>query len=274
MEKLDRLDWAGGFALVVHGLRIGVRTDTPAILQLITKRLPPGYRPSRSPLVQRLYSLVAGGPGPRSGVRRYSVLYEGALRIARTLDLDEALESLESDMHLFIAEYARRRTFVHAGVVSWNGRALLIPGRTHTGKSTLVAALVGAGATYLSDEYAVLDAGGLVHPFPRPLSLRGQGDEPATRIPAEALGRPVPTRPLPAGLVVVTRYRQGTRWRPQRLSPGRGMLCLLANAVPARRRPQAVLGTLRQVAASARFFSGARGEAAELAPWLLQAAPA
>lgn len=274
MEKIDRLDWAAGLALVAQGLRIGVRTDTPELLQLATERLPPGYRPLRSPLVQRLYSLVAGGPGPSSGVRRYSLLYEGALRLARTLDLDQALEALESDMYLFIAEHARHRTFVHAGVVGWNGRAVLIPGPTHTGKSTLVAALVRAGATYLSDEYAVLDAGGLVHPFPRPLSLRPTGEEPATRIAAEALGAPVPAQPLPAGLVVATRYRPAARWRPQRLSPGRGMLGLLANAVPARRRPQAVLGTLRQVAASARFFRGVRGEAAEVVSWLLQAAAA
>ena len=43
-------------------------------------------------------------------------------------------------------------------IVTWGrGRAIVIPGRTFSGKSTLVAELVRAGATYYSDEYAVED---------------------------------------------------------------------------------------------------------------------
>ena len=66
-------------------------------------------------------------------------------------------------MHL--AERARNRIFIHAGVVGWQGRAIVIPGRSFSGKSTLVAALLQAGATYYSDEFAVLDGRGYVHPF-------------------------------------------------------------------------------------------------------------
>ena len=63
--------------------------------------------------------------------------------------------------------------FVHAGVVAVDGRALLLPGGSFTGKTTLVAALLRAGAQYGSDEYAVLDEAGLVLPaYPRPLSIR------------------------------------------------------------------------------------------------------
>jgi len=76
----------------------------------------------------------------------------------------------------YIALWARRRVFVHAGVVAWQGRAVLIPGRTLSGKSWLVRALVRAGAEYYSDEFAVLDARGRVHPYPLP--------------PREADGRP------------------------------------------------------------------------------------
>ena len=44
---------------------------------------------------------------------------------------------------------------VHAGAVLWYGRALLFPGTTHAGKSSLVAELLRKGAVYLSDEYAL-----------------------------------------------------------------------------------------------------------------------
>jgi hypothetical protein len=66
-----------------------------------------------------------------------------------------------------VAENARRWIFVHAGVVAWRGQAIVIPGATQSGKTSLVAALVRAGAEYFSDEYAVFDARGRVHPLPR-----------------------------------------------------------------------------------------------------------
>ena len=85
------------------------------------------------------------------------------------------MESLESDMQRFVAEMAHRRVFVHAGVVGWQGKAIIIPGRTFTGKTTMVAELVRAGATYYSDEYAVFDLQGRVHPYARPLGMRETG---------------------------------------------------------------------------------------------------
>ena len=60
---------------------------------------------------------------------------------------------------------------VHAGAVLWGERALLLPGVTHAGKSSLVAELLRRGATYFSDEYALIDSEGRVHPYPRPLLL-------------------------------------------------------------------------------------------------------
>ena len=55
----------------------------------------------------------------------------------------------------------------HAGVVGWRGRAIVIPGRSHAGKSTLVAELVRRGAVYYCDEFAVLHETGRVHPYRR-----------------------------------------------------------------------------------------------------------
>ncbi len=57
-------------------------------------------------------------------------------------------------------------TAVHAGVVELGGRALLLPGSTKSGKSSLVAELLRHGAVYFSDEYALIDAQGRAHPYP------------------------------------------------------------------------------------------------------------
>ena len=57
-----------------------------------------------------------------------------------------------------------------------------------TGKTTLVKALVEAGATYYSDEFAVLDKEGQVQPYPVPLSIRGNNGHPAPKTPVESRG--------------------------------------------------------------------------------------
>jgi hypothetical protein len=203
-------------------------------------------------------------------MRRLHLSYANTLRIARTADFDAALDAFESDLRLYIAERARGRVFVHAGVVAWRGKAIVIPGRSFSGKSSLVAALVRAGATYYSDEYAVFDGRGRVHPFPSPLSLRGAEGERPTRHPAESLGHAPGTRPLPVALVAVSEYRRGARWRPRRLTPGQGVLALLSHTVPARERPAASLAALQHAVRSASIFKGARGEASEVADILLE----
>ena len=217
----------------------------------------------------RLYSLILSGTKVGTNVRRFNILYADAVRLARTKDTDQVLEALERNLHLYVAERARRRVFVHAGVVGWRGRAIVIPGRTMSGKSTLIKALVEAGATYYSDEYAVLDERGRVHPFLKPLSMRENGGGRPKKILPEALGGTTGVRPLPVGLVVATSYREGARWRPRQLLPGRAVMALLAHTVSVRRKPERALTTLRQVVADAVVLKGARGEATEVAETLL-----
>jgi hypothetical protein len=185
------------------------------------------------------------------------------------MDLEGVFEALETDLRLHIAEQARRRLFVHAGVVGWRGRAIVIPGRSFTGKSSLVAALVQAGANYYSDEYAVFDARGCVHPYLVPLSIRRENSEQPEKVPVETLGGLPGVKALPVGLVAVAKYQQGTRWQPRLLSPGQAVLALLANTVAARRRPEVALNWLAQVVSNARVLQGVRGEAVETAISLL-----
>src|SRR5437667_10027272 len=200
MAKIDRLGWADGICFTSYGLRIGIRVNEPEVLARLPDHLPPGWKPAPSPIVDRLYSLRAATTGRSTAIRNFNLLYAGAARLARTKALEELFEPLESDLQMFVAEWARRRVFVHAGVVGWRGQAIVIPGMSFSGKSTLVAALVRAGATYYSDEYAVFDAQGRVHPYPRPLALRDESGEQTRRCSPEALGGRSGSRPLPVGL--------------------------------------------------------------------------
>jgi hypothetical protein len=175
---------------------------------------------------------------------------------------------LESDLHFQIAQHARTGLFVHAGVVGWNDQAIIIPGRSRTGKSSLVAALVRAGATYYSDEYAVLDRTGRVHPYPKPLSLRNGGD--GVKTPVEALGGCAGSVALPVGLIVSTYYRPGARWRPRVITAAQAVMALVDNTVLAIERPQLMLETMTRAASGALALKGPRGEADRVAASLLR----
>ena len=86
---------------------------------------------------------------------------------------------------------------------------------------------------------------------------------------ADQLGGVAGVCPLPVGLVLITRYVGGTRFRPRPLSAGRGVLELLAHTLPARRRPGRVLDALSRVVSQALVLRGTRGEAEETARRIL-----
>jgi len=270
MNKVDRLGWAAAFALKSYGVRIGIRSNDPSALHRIREYLPAGWQNSTAPFVDRLYSIRVAGVGPLANGRRFSLLYGDDERIARSTNLDDVFERLESDLRLFVGEFARHRVFVHAGVVGWKGKAIVIPGRSYSGKSTLVAALVRAGATYYSDEYAVFDSRGLVHPFSKPLEIREEGEFIQSRITVGELGGKSGTKPLPVGLVLMTRYKSGAKWRPRKLTPGKGVLELLFNTVSARRSPEKALSTLQHVTKKAEVLKGIRGDTTAIVDALLK----
>lgn len=269
MQKVERLGWAVGFSIKSYGVRIGIRSNDSACLKRVRKHLPHGWELSSSPFVERLYSVLVGLQGTQGNVRRFNLLYGDHIRLARSLDLNQVFETFESDLRLFIAELARRRVFVHAGVVGWKGKAIVVPGRSFTGKTSLVAELVRAGATYYSDEYAVFDSRGRVHPFPKPLEIREAGEVRQSKITVETLGGQTGTRPLPVGLVVMTQFKEGARWRPRTLSAGKGVLELLSNTVSARREPEKALVALQHVVATAQIVKGARGESRDIVQSIL-----
>ena len=54
--------------------------------------------------------------------------------MARRCTVQAALRAFEANVQLYVAEMSPEHVFVHAGVVSWRGRAILLPGRSFSGK--------------------------------------------------------------------------------------------------------------------------------------------
>ncbi len=168
----------------------------------------------------------------------------------------------------WVGERARGFVFVHAAVVAVDGLAVLLPGRSTSGKTTLCAALLRLGATYLSDEYAVLTADGLVHPYPR--ALRVRGDDGRVHVAAGALGAHTATGPVAVGVVARLGYRPDAGWRVVDETRGHAVLGLLDNALAARTRSEEVLDSAGLAVQEARCVSGSRGPAEEAGAELLR----
>jgi hypothetical protein len=268
MLNLDRLHWTHFFAFTLFGARIGIRSNDALGVTELSKGLPPHWKPYPHKTVDWQYSLWIA-PHTRSGRKPFHTLYSNDTLYSRSRELTVLVDAFERDVQLAVAQKARQRVFVHAGAVGWQGRAIIIPAKSFSGKSTLVRELVRAGATYYSDEYAVLDKRGNVHPFARPLALRDSGQQ-NHKIPFEELGGAIGKRPLPVGTILVTNYREGARWRPKTLTPGLGALELLANTVTARSGQPIVLEVLTRVAQNSIILKGARGDAAAFAEQLLR----
>jgi len=159
--------------------------------------------------------------------------------LAEDSDLKALLDRLTSELTVYVAEHAEDRVFVHAGVVGWNGQALLLPGTSFAGKTTLVAELVRCGATYYSDEYAVLDERGNVHPYARNLQMREPGGRVQRPVSVAQLSGIAGREALPVSHVVFSRYVAGARWTPEPISAGRAALEMMRHAIQCSMRPRA-----------------------------------
>jgi hypothetical protein len=261
--------WLAGTTILSYGVRIGIRTNRRELLDQLLDYAPPFSRHTSVAGVERMFSFWLGRGTARTNGSSH-VLLDSLDTEVKSRSLKTLLEAFQVRLKMYVAEMARRRVFVHAGVVGWQGKAIIVPGRSMSGKTSLVAELVRAGATYYSDEYAVLDRFGRVHPYPEPLAIRKQRYSKQKKYRAEEIGGIIGVKPLTVGQVVVSRYQAGTDWRPTKLSAGQALLELLANTIPARRKPEVVIPTLHAAISEATAFKGVRGEARETARLILE----
>jgi hypothetical protein len=265
---LDPEQNGGGnlIAFEAYGVRLAVTASRAELLDRVRPFLPPGWKSCSPSGVECQFALTVDDSGAfvleRDGER---------LSGGKSIDLDLVLDVLDSQLRLYVGTNAPDAIFIHAGVVAHRGRALVLPSPSFAGKTTLVAALLKEGAVYYSDEFAVIDRDGLIHPYSKPLSLRRNGGWEQADHAIEALGGVAGDEPLPLGMIMVTSYKPGTSWNPKRLSVGAGAMALLANAVPAQERPDEVMHAVSRAAKDAVVLEGDRGEADEVAPLLFAA---
>jgi hypothetical protein len=155
---------------------------------------------------------------------------------------------------------------LHAGAVQAAAGAIIIPGRSGAGKSTIVALLTRLGFGYLTDEAVVFDdAEPLIEPYPKPLSLGPDSiellglaaDLPEPFADADDDKQLVPARLLrdhciasscePLGVVLFERAA-GVEPMGDPVSKGALLAALAGDALSFPSRPRATLDALADVA--------------------------
>lgn len=201
---------------------------------------------------------------------KLDALYKDGVKVSTRRRRNEALHLTGSQVRICIAEFAPDHVFIHAGVVAINGKAIVIPAKSMSGKSTLTAELVRLGAIYYSDEYAVIDRNGFVCPFPKDLSMREDGEFVQTDIPIEEFGGRQGTEPIPVEMILITAYKPNARWKPRELSPGQGFMELVSHTVPIRQNPTIAMERLSKIVRTSRIIKTKRADAAKTASTLFK----
>lgn len=260
-RTIDQLEFRHAFSIFGVGISF-VTNDEDAIgelLRFVTETFPNQAFSNDKHVPDFEYALVRYvGRKDTLVLNRKVILF----RTARSM----VWKFLLTHVRLHIAEHAVDRLFVHAGVVAWNGKAIVIPARSLQGKTTLTAELVKLGAVYYSDEYAIFDGDGLVHPCPKPLSIRPAGKFRQTDKSIDEIGGTSGENGIPVALIVFAKYKSGGNWRPRRLSPANCVIELLRNTIPIRRVPEFAVDVLTKVARTAITVRSTRGEAVECVP--------
>jgi hypothetical protein len=161
---------------------------------------------------------------------------------------------------------------LHAGGAVVDGVPVLVPAPMESGKSTLVAGLLRAGAAYLSDEAVAVDDTGALHPYPKALSLDPgswplfpeltpqPGRASAEWLPAQwqvppgDLGADVVASPVPLGLVVLRRHEPGAATSSVRLSGGEALVALAGCVFPTQRPAPEILKLLARCLGEAPVY--------------------
>ncbi len=270
IPRFDKILWKAHLGIECLGVEIVVQSVCSDAIAKLRKKLsiilPIEWSEIFKKQIRHRFYLIK-----EKNSRKKFTVYKNEELLAEKISLEEVFNTLETQIRMTIAEFSEKFVFLHAGVVSWQGSAIVIPGKSFSGKTTLVAELVKRNCEYLSDEYAVIDKKGFVHPFPKKLSLRGIIDDyRQVDFDVEELGGKAAKTPIPIGFLLLTKYQKHVK-KPKikRHSTGEGVMASVANSISVRQNPRFVLEIISNIANRAIILEAKRGEASEFADFFL-----
>jgi hypothetical protein len=260
------------FCIVAPDFSLSVASDCPDTLSLVQRYLLPWLPRVSEPRqdVGLRFSLTRNSM-PGCFPEKFEVQLNDRV-IAESEALPYLFTLLQQAVDERMIRNLQRETAVHAGVVAYRSKAILLAGPSGSGKSRLVQELLRQGAEYCSDEYAILDTLGNVRPYPRALMIRKDGEE-QHPVLASDFGAKVRTGPAPVALILFLRYQPdapGLDIAP--LDRSEALIRLLQNTPQVLAEKPDVIEPLRAAISRAVSFAGVRGDAGETATEILRLA--
>ncbi len=239
--------------------------------------------PSRAEASPHVTFGIGSDSGGRMVLRRDgAILYQGESE-------GDLASLLLAEVTHHLADRGRDGVLLHAAAVARRGVAVILPGRTGSGKTTLAAWSTAKGLDYLTDEL-VLVPGRLdgrqpnqVRPFYRPLTIKATGQRDrerllgrsppedgvlsaahATLVSPTLLGGVYAHHPTLA-VTVFPRFQRGAQLCLEALSKAEADLALMSCVVNARNLPGHGFAQVARLARQVPAFSLVYGEAEEAA---------
>lgn len=267
-NRIKKDDFEHNFYIESFGVKIGFSTNSPealeAVKQAVKIYLPDCFEEIK-PTHTEHYFLFVWNKSKRD------TLYKNGVKVLNRERRENSVEYVASQIRLTVAEFAVGRVFIHAGVVARKGKGIIMPGNSFQGKTALTVALIERGAVYYSDEYAILDTEGFLHPFPKMLSVRGViDDRQQVDFPVEKFGGTAGTKKIRVGMVLMCEYKARAHWKPKILSPAQGIIETIKHTVPIRQNPHFTLEVLNKISDEAVFVKSKRGDVSKSADLILR----
>lgn len=169
---LDKLDWVGYDCYDFLGCQVILRSNSEQFIAK-TRGLLRSFPSSNSQTADLTFSFIMASPSNQTeSVSPYRV-YRNNEQIGVVSDYWQLFRLMEWQLDIFLSENVRDYFLLHAGVVAHQGRGIILPATSGSGKSSLTLALMLQGYHYLSDELAVINPQtGELKAFPKPFSLK------------------------------------------------------------------------------------------------------
>jgi hypothetical protein len=151
--------------------------------------------------------------------------------------LDGVVRGLNAEILDVFARRHRNLVWLHAAAAAWQQHAIVLPGPSRRGKSTVASLLYALGWTYLADETLAVDVStATAFPFPLTPAFRASASAAPVLDPKSqckrrvdlAAGR-VARDPMPIGAVVFPQYVDSGVTRLLPAAPAAGALELVLN---------------------------------------------
>lgn len=219
------------------GFNFDVRISAPLADDLVplVRSAFEGLAVSR-PANHRYVLTAATGDG-----RDMVIIQRDGTSLGSPVRIDDLFVALTTDLNACAIASRPSRLILHSGAVSIRGRAILLPGISGAGKTTLTAALLSVGCDYLTDEAASVDLDTLmVEPYAKPLSLDRSSCNALDIDASEWTGRGVvppsffhrlnPPTAAKAAVIVFPRFEPGVRSSMKPLTRAEALVELANNS--------------------------------------------